>query len=641
MRVGIREIHFLFKQFRFLNGMASHLFVLLAFLSSCTNITHNTRVPSSVLQTGNSGGGPSNGSFHLDGIVTEPGNGGIYNLIGQNAEFDVFCGGSYGPCKCEFTYSQSGVGVQTQETPVIYQESNLVRCSSPVPAGISSFSVKITVSGANGSYESNSLNASFGPGGTFQNIPVYIDVTDPMSYQAVQRYQCRKLDFIASPFDGTFLDPIQSQDPKVIYPFNFYTTNVGESLLALQVNPSGSQGWDCTLISTPNYSLHWWANPMVYSDATCTGPFCSGDGELMYPKTVLSGEKIPVSTGSTAAGKRRSTFSLLKKPYGVFQVPVIAATAPKSYVDSYFSGQSINADLRLSPLGYAAAAVAGPGGTSSCPSISIPLTARWVKLWSYRATNLTPPRKVVGTDATVNSPIACWAEQTAGMFDSCSYNFANNSNPPSGNSASPNQTTQSKAISDLTSSLIPFATRVALESGGGGTSANPSACYNILSPNSPNAFIPSTFGFTGGSMLTGKYWGLYANASTANWSAGSLPGGTGGIQFVTNTSSLQGPLSDSVTASQAAPVSGTGDPYSDYLFIVTDPAVSDYDMGSPLSTAVKEYRPVTYRSKGDCMGNSHAGCDSAQKIEWMINTKNVNDPNGSEVYPLCVLQFMD
>ncbi len=640
MRVGIREIHFLLKRFRLANGMALLAIPLVVIFSACTNISRNSRAPSSVLQTGNSGGGSSSGSFQLEGIVTEPGNGSLYNLLGKSGEFDVFCGGSYGTCKCEFTFSQSGVGVQTQETPVTYQESNLVRCLNPVPGGINSFTVKITVSGSNGSYESNSLNASFGPGGTFQNVPAYIDVTDPTSYLPVQRYQCRKLDFISSPFDGTFLDPIQSQDPRVIYPFNFYTTNVGESLLAMQIHPSGSQGWDCTLISTPDHSLHWWANPMVYSETVCTGPFCSGDGELMYPKTVLSGEKIPVSSGSTATGKRRSTFSLLKKPYGAFQIPVIAATAPKSYVDSYFSGQTINASLKLGPLGYAAAAVPGPGGTSSCPSVSIPLTARWVKLWSYRATNLTPPRKVLGTDASVNSPIACWAEKTVGMFDSCSYNFANNSNPPSGNSASPNQTTQSKAISDLTS-LIPFATRIALESGGGGSSANPSACYNILSPNSPNTFIPSTFGFMGGATLTGKYWGRYASASTANWSAGSLPGGTGGVQFVTNTGSLHGPLSDSVTPSQSVPVSGSGDPYTDYLFVVTDPAVSDYDMGSPLASSVKEYRPVTYRSKGDCMGNTQLGCNPAQKIEWMINTKNVNDPNGSEVYPLCVLQFMD
>ncbi len=630
MRVGIREIHFLYKGFRLLSAMALGC----ALLSSCTNLTNRVRAPSSVLQTGTSGGGSASGAFHLVGIVTEPSNGSLYNLLGQNAEFDVFCSGAYGTCRCEYTYSQTGLGVQTQETPVTYQESNLVRCLSAVPAGISSFSVRITVSGGSGSFESNSLSASFGPGGTFQNVPAFIDVTDPLSYQAVQRYQCRKLDFIASPFDGTFLDPIQSQDPQVIYPFNFYTTNVGESLLAMQINPAGSQGWDCTLISTPDYSLHWWANPMVFSETGCTDPFCSGDGSLMYPTSVLSDSKIPVSTGSTALGKRRSTFSLLKKPYGVFQVPVIAATAPRSYVDSYFSGQVVNASLTLSPLGYAAAAVAGPGGTSTCPSIPIPLTSRWVKLWSYRATNLTPPRKVVGTDASVNSPIGCWAENTAGLFDSCSYNINAN------NSAA---AYQSKAIKSLTGTEI-FATRIGLESGGGGSTANPSACYNI-DVAAINSFTPSTFGFLGGSDLTGKYWGMYAKAKTDVWAGPLLPGGIGGIRYVRNTTSapvagdaiLKGSMKDTVTTNQAAPVSGTGDPYSDYLFVVTDPSVSDYDMGSPMSSSVKHYRPVTYRSKGDCPGT----CDASKKIEWMINTKNVNNPTGAEVYPLCVLQFTD
>jgi hypothetical protein len=632
MRVGIREIHFLFTRIRLFDGFVISLFLFSQVLVSCTNITNRVRAPSSILQTGGSGG-TSSGAFQLVGIVTEPGNGALYNLIGQNAEFDVFCGGSYGTCMCEYTYTQSGLGVQTQETPVTYQESNLVRCLSGVPVGISSFTVKITVSGTNGSYESNALTASFGPGGTFLNIPTFIDVTDPMSYQAVQRYQCRKLEFIASPFDGTFLDPIQSQDPRVIYPFNFYTTNVGESLLALQINPTGSQGWDCTLTPTPDYSLHWWANPMVFSETPCTGPFCAGDGELMYPTSELSGDKIPVSTGSAATGKRRSTFSLLKKPYGVFQVPVIAATAPNTYVNSFFSGQSINAGLTLAPLGYAAAAVTGPGGTSSCPSIDIPLTARWVKLWSYRATNLNPPRRVVGTDASVFAPLACWPDHNAiGLFDSCSYNPDTNVSTA---------TTASRSIAQLSSSQI-FATRVALENGGGGGSANPSACYNILSANS-NIFEPSTFGFTGGVMLTSKYWGRYASATTSSWNAMSIFGGTGGIKFAhqlpIRDPNLNGQLEDPVTPAQVNSVSGRSDPYSDYLFVVTDPAVSDSSMGSPLS--VSHYRPVTYRTKGACSGTSRASCSDTDKIEWLINTKNVNDPNGAEVYPLCVLQFMD
>jgi hypothetical protein len=90
------------------------------------------------------------------------------------------------------------------------------------------------------------------------------------------------------------------------------------------------------------------------------------------------------------------------------------------------------------------------------------------------------------------------------------------------------------------------------------------------------------------------------------------------------------------------------DPYTDHLFVVSEVGVNDaamISMGSGGSSSMDYYRPVTFRSKAACSGYSLSTCTvsgyEGTQVQWGINTKDVNNPNGAEVYPLCVLQFTD
>ena len=628
-----------FKHFGFKNlGVFTSLFLFALTVISCTNIDTLNRSPSSTVSLANPIGGSGSSAFHLIGLVTDPVQGSsVYDLLGQDNEFDQYCNGTYGVCSCKFSYQKNG-GTQVVEVANTYQESNMIRCSNIIPPGVSSFEVKIiTGAGPNGeTYESNSMIGSFGPSGTLQGATDFVDLQSELSYAQVKRYQCRKSDFIASPFDSTFLDPIQSQDPRVIYAFNYYTSNVGESLLAMQRNATSS-GWDCTLTPTLDYRTHWWANPLVFSAATCTSPFCIGDGELMYPPDTLENGKIPVSLGSSANGKRRSSFALLSKPYNVFNVPVIAATAPQSTVSAFYSMQKIDNALTLGPLGYAARAIPALGGSSACPSVPIPSNAHWVKLWSFRATDLIAPRKVTGSMAALNSPIACFTKPGDGIFDSCTYSVSTSGGP---------------ALASLYLSNNPaLSARVALTSGLTDGSRDPSACYKIDIPNY-DQFIPSWYAFTDSSNdvniilnnLRAKPWGLYssyAGSATPRSSPALNPS-----PYELTSAPTTGVPTDMLGQNDSQPMAA--DPYTDHLFVVTEVGVNDsamISMGNGGSSAMDYYRPVTYRSKAACSGYSLNTCNvsgyEGTQVQWGINTRDVNNPNGAEVYPLCVLQFTD
>ncbi len=649
MRVGIKGAFGLlqktgtrFHAFGLSGRRGGSLFFVLAiaFLASCTNIKFSDRKPAAEVflpdQSTLSGG-----AFSLRGVIPDPNPsfaGSMYNMLGQNGEFDNYCGGNYGTCSCVYTYTSGSNVNQIIEAQVQYQESNMLRCPNVVPSGASSFSVKIqTQAGAGGGpFDSNSLSITPGAGGSFENSPVYADLTDERSYQPVRRYQCRRLQFIPSPFDSTFLDPIQSQDPRIIYPFNFFTSNVGESILALQRNGT-NQGWECTLTPTLDYSLHWWANPMVFSDAPCASGFCIGDGELIYPMNTLESGKIPVSSGSTATGKRRSSFSLLPRPYGVFNTPVIAATAPQTYVSAFYSGQAVDATLTLSPLGFAARPVVLPGGGSGCPNIPIPANAKWVKLWNFRATDLQPPRRVVSTRATQSFPIACLSSPSGDLFDSCYFYNA------------PLTPTSERTLGNSDENLsISLAARIGLMTAqGGGSGRDPSACYYLKSDY--DTFIASLFAFNFNSAIPEQLnflndypWGVYSSVSTTLTFPAAFPGGTQSNLFQVPAGSrpeaIPADLVDPTDNTATAPLSP--DLYSDHLFVVTDPAITIADFQNLNSTEAKNYRPVTYRTKGACNNSSRSTCTQEQ-VNWALNTKNINQPLGPEVYPLCVLQFSD
>ncbi len=291
--------------------------------TGCNNINQlNRRLASlnlgddSVVMTGG-------GAFILSNVLPSQHRAGYYDMIGEGGQFEYFCSTAQ-PCSCEYTFVHPTQGTRIERVTAADQESDLVRCTSPVPSGIASYQVSV-VSG-DGNFTSNLIDVAL-TNGTYAGSTFYIDLSSQDSFVNVKRYQCRKLETVPNPIDGSFIDPLQSDDPKIIYPFNYYTTNVSESLLKAQhIN---NQEWDCTLTPNKDHTVHWWANPYVYSRSSCAtaaDPFCNvpAAAELMYPATSLSICTVDTATKSGARG----TFSLAKQPYSVFQIPLTAAVAP-------------------------------------------------------------------------------------------------------------------------------------------------------------------------------------------------------------------------------------------------------------------------------------------------------------------------
>lgn len=649
-------------------SLSNSVFVLFCVLTACNNLgSKYGAIPINNVSLSDPNTGTSSGAFQLNTVTPDPNNlGSQYALIGSGSQFDTYCGGTLGTCNCEFTYTQPGVGQQVVDVANTYQESNLIRCpSTAVPSGINTFVVKIvvvpstTASPAPTStpgtvvYYSNSITVNLSTDGAFAGSDNYVDLTNASTYVQAQRFQCRKRDFIVNPLDNNIIDPFQSQDPRVIYPFNYYTTNVSDSLLTLQ--QLGNQSWECSLTggvmptpapggASPINPVQWWANPNVFSSTACSTSFCSGDQQLIYPQTSLSSGKIPV-TNLAQTGKRRASFWLSSTSYGVFQIPIKAATSPIDYVSAKYS-----------VIGYAAQTVPSVGNTSSCPNIPLPAKATWVKLWNFRANDITSPQVVTGSQSATNSTITC---NTTGVFPSCDGLV-----PPA------KTTAFGRDLASATNAPLPNpspAARVALLSGSVGPSTE-SACYMIdvnswasAGENwlpSPN-FFDKTFSPQVSTTVANSFpWNVYAQSSTmATYTNCGSPGGSAYLWYDEDAITAVGhgcgastyalPAAtpqDNKTQLTLKPLQTGNLPYSDQLFVVTDPSVNDAYMKAS-SSAVSQYIPLTYRSFQDCPGptTNSTTCQNAKPISWLNNAKAVDNPTATQadLYPVCVLQFYD
>ncbi len=650
---------------------AGRMRILLASLlvfsfPACTN--HGVKIsrgPSSTFSQVSTS--QSTGDFSLIQMSPDPiSPGSIYALIGQNQEFEQYCNSGASTCECEFSYQQPGVGAQIVNVPPTYVESDMLRCPNQVPSGIVSFDVRIRAlpSQPGGAvYHSNSLAYNLGSGQNANlNSAVYLDLTDPNSFMPVQRYQCRKREFIANPLHDKIADPFQSNDPRVLYPFNYYTTNVSESLLQMQrgnapasgagsggVTSSGDQSWECTLNATPDSNLHWWANPAVYSRSSCNNDFCSADGELIYPTESLSSGPVPaLSSSSSNTAKRRSSFSLAKRAYGVFQIPVIAAIAPRDYLSAIYSTPT-------TPLGWAAATIPTQSGSSACPNIPLPEGARWVKLWNFRAQNILPSSRVTNSVSASDWAIGCRPKRS---FQSC-IRTGEEVSPYNQNFIRTNPT--GWLPHDELLPVGSLSSRVLMPTTGSPAAA---ACFvhemsNFVNSTS-DTWIMSRHKFNNQTFIDDMKvygWGVYSGNSQLNKCpvSGGNPGVEewmiNGVATAASCGVADVPLvnptpSDPQTKLLIDRLSPQS--YTDHLFVVTEAEVSDSSM---IANAPSEYVPVTYRAKAACMSGGSAsttrsGCPFGQdfqatEIQWSNSRIEVNaiSITAPPVYPLCVVQF--
>jgi hypothetical protein len=355
--------------------------LLVLVLSACTNnININGAFSKNVVSSNDpttTTDGSNTGAFTLSRVIKNTlkpdsvldligdGSGALGTLCQSTDESGTSTSTSPTTCECSFEYSSPTRPNEHIFTSIIYHEQNMVRCSySELPSDATTVNVSIHLTSA----DTYSTVVKF----SFNGNGVVLDPSNPESFAQAYRYQCRDNPVIPYLFDSNVYDPIQSEDPHIAYPLNFYATNFGKAL-SVYANKSGEENvkyWNCPPILNPSLFL--------------TGSILSSYYEThhlnlnVYSKAFLSGSKLiyPPSTGSFD----RSTFYLAREQSGIFSVPVKAYTGPWT----------------ISTLGYGASPTStGIGGLETCPdtSATIPTGYHWVKVWLFRADLL--PRKYV------------------------------------------------------------------------------------------------------------------------------------------------------------------------------------------------------------------------------------------------------
>lgn len=362
-------------------------------LSSCTNNLNINSVLTTIQSTipVSESGNSSQGTFTLGRVVKNNLNPtGTLDLIGDGTgTFGQLCQSSDGAtgtntCNCTYTYSSPTVPNQQLDTPVIYSETDLIRCNyGTISTDVKSLKVSVHLTTA----DTYSNQVIF----NYSGSSVSLDTSLIASFVEPRRYQCHDiLVGVNYLFDSKIYDPIQSENFHKTFPLDFYYTNPGGNLSTYSAAQAGTantslSNWICPPILNPettfsnstdlkNYNSLNHVNLAVYSKAGLTV------GDTIYRKVIYPPPPHPLQPGNID----RSTFLLSKQPSGIFSVPVNAYVSP---------GVNTTSDAILTegypppPLGYGASPISTGSGQESCPDSSIPIPTKhhWVKLWLFRA----------------------------------------------------------------------------------------------------------------------------------------------------------------------------------------------------------------------------------------------------------------
>jgi hypothetical protein len=356
-------------------------FIALVALSACTNLPGRRVIAGFTNPTELPGTGSSSFINLLRVLKSAHAPQSEFDLLGDGTgQIGRYCVGVGGEasCQCRFKYVTPAGAQETLDVDPTYSEADLLRCSySEIQSGVSTIDVSIHFIEAN--KFSNTFSYSFPGGGS---LPGGGDPTAIATFIEPMRYQCRDVVYIPYLFErldrpsgSKIYDPFQSENSRLTYPLNFYTSNLARAigLYSNIVQPGGSgvengpeanAYYDCALNAK---SLPGWANLRIYSLA----PDPSGSHEI-FP--------------GTSEAINRSKFLLARDATGVFNKPVNGRFAPPSETQpaGLFTrytppGQNPPANT-LPPLGYAAAPIG-----EACPNIPIPAGHRWVKVWQFQA----------------------------------------------------------------------------------------------------------------------------------------------------------------------------------------------------------------------------------------------------------------
>ncbi len=376
----------------------THFFLMLSLLVniSCTNNMGSKLLAQSpsVFGSGISGGLPQNAAFSISQALrsnVDPTS--TADVLGDNTGVVAqICApqtaGAQGStatptsnCRCKFTYTTRQGYSESFESPVIYHESNLIRCIyNGVPRDSASVSLSVRLLDSN--LISNEV--PFPLSGTHSGL----DATQYLNYLHVKRYQCTDAVYIPDTMDGptAMYDPFLSEDPSMTYPLNYYTTNIGGTLSRFVelVKPTQGSGFLCP--PDPTNLM----NPYIYSLSPSNDPKMD---------TVI----FPIEAQNEFD---RFTFYLAKQPMGVFNVAFNTFVTPNTFTQEPSSSGTQPGGPPPS-IGYAAAPYRISDGEEVCPSSNagIPQGMRWVKVWQFRAS--LPNRTFKRSQALSSAAFSC------------------------------------------------------------------------------------------------------------------------------------------------------------------------------------------------------------------------------------------
>jgi len=426
-------------------------------------------------------------------------------------------------------------------------------------------------------------------------------------------------------------DKLQSEDPLLTFPFDFYATNFGAALQSYVNAGTGVNYWDCP------------TNPSLYSDfsnplpADTTPIFSVGDNNRMYPPPIYN--PAPV----VASDLDRSSFYVAKAPAGVFSIPFNAFLGP-TIVSAF------NSTSNPAPLGYGAAPIPTGVGKEQCPLSAIPAGYHWVKVWLFRSD--LPPRHYLSSPKFAQiGQISCnrqWVGLTGNAVDAGKNVFVDCG---IGASARPLPGSANGTLADRIITNGPVINNT--QTGG---------CININAPASSPA--PKGAGATSSGVSTqragftaygfGTDFLQYVNPQACTNPA-PFPDGLG---LCTNNNNVtSGVPADFATTITAVPNDGSR---FDFIFTVSPDiswatasslAVNSGEMEAGTGNS-RSFTPYRFKTSADCAATSASGapCVAAASSNLFppygiklhdVGTNgdpSATDPNRPGVFPMCAIQ---
>jgi hypothetical protein len=628
------------------------LIAFLGLLLSCTNgatvASHGVSSNSSTLSTG---GDSITGASAptITRVIIDPVNPGTFDLQGDGSNsIGNACvasgtttsttnlqGTGTSTCQCYFQWTLASGQTGTAYVDTSYFESNMVRCpyttvptDLQIPAnGVATISVSLYET-TNSALSTPAIAVPIsGPTSAF-------DLTNANNFAQMQRYQCKDVVTIWSPWSGSgsataganaVYDPFQSEDPEMSYPLNFYTGNFGAAFSYFSSGPTSSlTNWNCP--SVPNDPNVAGLDLRVWS----VGPDTEGS-EQIYPPT--------------GSAFDRSTFYVAKQAAAPFTVPLDTYIAPTLFGSPGGTGNSAPSGYGAQPTLLAVASDGTQGETCGDSSTQIPAGYQWAKLWLFRA---DLAHRFYHTSAPI-SGVNIGCNPGTDSAGAAAFPFCYGSASPLGGITAINSTAAN-----------PLADRILANEGS--TASGGFMCINFDGTFGGGAYSGCVSGHEAPGCQTGTETNAQFGAGTDHYTPPLAAGvsnptayqGTGlsdPLNILTAATGQYVPKDLSPTSTDLdANTDGTVNARYDFLYVVTPVTVMAYQMENTSSTANYPYTPYRFPSKQDCQSSNpnapafSGDCNPSKIIHYGLKLHDIStngDPGNTTtnlVYPMCVLQ---